>query len=264
MNQEARLDYLIDYLMKEKENINPNIDTSKKSTLQEKIKLFRGLCNVRDPEPVTEEFTRIQDEFLTHWNYERHLTTIKDLTASEPHLYVWQGDITSLAVDCIVNAANSRFIGCTLPNHTCIDNIIHTRAGVQLRLDCDAIIQSQGRQEAAGKAKITKAYNLPANFIIHTVGPFIDERGVSPLKEKLLASCYRSSLALADEHELSSIAFCCIATGEFNFPNQRAAEIAIETVKTYLIETQSKLNVIFNVFKDQDLHIYQSLLERSE
>lgn len=262
MNQEARLDYLIDYLIDE--NLSTEIEITKTNTIEEKIKLFRGLCNVRKPEPISKKFIKVQDDFLTEWNTNRKLTTMEDLTEIQPQLYLWQGDITSLAVNCIVNAANSRFLGCTEANHTCIDNIIHTRAGVQLRLDCHEIIQTQGRKEPAGKAKLTKAYNLPTDFIIHTVGPFIDKRGVSQLKERLLVSCYKSSLTLADEYNLSTIAFCCIATGEFNFPNHHAAEIAIKTVKEYLLETHSNLKVIFNVFKDEDLHIYQSLLERSE
>lgn len=261
MNKIEKLDYLIDYLLQENNHDN-YFDTYNNKTLNDKFELFRGLANVRDPLPVTEKFLEIQDSFLTKWNNERNLISLKDLTPTQTQLYLWQGDITLLAVDSIVNAANSKLLGCTIPNHTCIDNIIHTHAGVQLRLDCDALIQAQGRKEPVGKAKITKAYNLPAKYVIHTVGPFIDERGVSPLKEHLLASSYRSALELADEYELSSIAFCSISTGEFNFPNKRAAEIAIQTVQNYLTETKSEINVIFNVFKNEDLHIYQSLLEQ--
>jgi len=260
MDQDMRLDYLIDYLWNEDLNTQEKMLEYKMDTVEEKRTLFRGLCNVRRPEPVTEQFTQVQDAFLTQWNNERKLTSLNDLEAVQPQLYVWQGDITSLAVDVIVNAANSEFIGCTRANHNCIDNIIHTRAGVGLRLACDAIIKAQGRKEPMGRAKITKAYNLPADHVIHTVGPFIDQRGVSPLKEQLLASSYRSCLALADEYEQETIAFCCISTGEFNFPNQHAAEIAIQTVKAYLDDTQSTLNVIFNVFKDEDLHIYRRRL----
>jgi len=264
MDQEARLDYLIDYLFNENPNAENNKTHYKMDTISDKIAVFRGLCNVRDPERVTEQFIEVQDAFLTQWNNEQPLTSLSDLEAKQSQLYLWQGDITGLAVDVIVNAANSNFIGCMQANHNCIDNIIHTRAGVQLRLDCDALIKAQGRKEPMGKAKITKAYNLPSEYVIHTVGPFIDERGVSPLKEKLLASSYRTCLALADEYEQGTIAFCCISTGEFNFPQQRAAEIAIQTVKAYLNETQSTLNVIFNVFKDDDLEIYQTLLSAKE
>jgi len=264
MDQDMRLDYLIDYLWNEDLNTKEKMLGHKMDTVEEKRTLFRGLCNVRRPEPVTEQFTRVQDAFLTQWNNERKLTSLNDLEAVQPQLYVWQGDITSLAVDVIVNAANSNFLGCMQANHNCIDNIIHTRAGVQLRVDCDALIKAQGHKEPMGKAKITKAYNLPSDYIIHTVGPFIDERGVSPLKEQLLASSYRSCLTLADEYEQETIAFCCISTGEFNFPNQHAAEIAFATVKKYLRDTESTLHVIFNVFKDEDLQIYQTLLTIGE
>lgn len=260
MNQKEKLDYLIHYLLNENQNTIEKMTPHNIDTVEEKLTLYRGLCNVRPPNPVTERFTEIQDAFLTEWNNERSLTVLSDLQAIQPHLYLWQGDITSLAVDAIVNAANSDFIGCMQANHNCIDNIIHTRAGVQLRLECDATIKARGRKEPVGKAKITKAYNLPSKHVIHTVGPFVDQRGVSPLKEQLLASSYRSCLALADAHNLETMAFCCISTGEFNFPNERAAEIAIQTVKAYLSETQSTLNVIFNVFKDEDLQIYRSLL----
>ncbi|WP_020007662.1 protein-ADP-ribose hydrolase [Salinicoccus albus] len=264
MDQEARLDYLTDYLLNEKTGATRTVVQPKRNTAQEKLALFRGLCNVRPPEPVTDEFITVQDAFLTQWNTERPLTALNDLEAAAPQIYVWQGDITSLAADVIVNAANSDFLGCTQANHECIDNIIHTRAGVELRLECDAVIKAQGRREPMGKAKMTKAYNLPADNIIHTVGPYIDARGVSPLKEKLLASSYRSCLALADEHGQSTIAFCCISTGEFNFPNKRAAEIAVQTTREYLNDSGSALNVIFNVFKDEDLYIYQTLLGMKE
>ena len=264
MNQEARLDYLIDYLSNENSNTKGKVKQSKNETIEEKLALFRGLCNIRQPEPVAEQFIKVQDAFLTQWNNERPLTSLNDLEAVQPQLYLWQGDITSLTVDVIVNAANSNFIGCTQANHECIDNIIHTRAGVELRLECDGLIKAQGRKEPMGKAKITKAYNLPSDYVIHTVGPFIDQRGVSPLKEKLLASSYRACLALADEYQQETIAFCCISTGEFNFPQQQAAEIAIQTVKAYLSDTQSTLNIIFNVFKDVDFQIYQALLEMKE
>lgn len=264
MDQEQRLNYLISSLENENSDVEKETPTYKVMTLEEKMQRFRGLSNVRSPEPVTEEFLKVEDDFLTQWNNERVLTSLNDLEASHPQIYLWQGDITSLVVDAIVNAANSNFIGCMYANHNCIDNIIHTRAGIALRLECDALIKSQGRKEPVGKAKITQAYNLPSNYVIHTVGPFIDQRGVSILKEQLLASSYRSCLVLADKYQLKSIAFCCISTGEFNFPNQRAAEIAIKTVKDYLTDTDSELNVIFNVFKDDDLNIYHSLLGMKE
>lgn len=258
MKQDERLDGLIPYLINERDDAK--IYFSKEMPIDEKIQLFQKLCNVRVPLPVSDTFLTIQNEFLTEWNNERKSIKLPELSPVEEQLYIWQGDITRLEVDGIVNAANSEMLGCMIPNHTCIDNIIHTRAGVQLRLDCHEIMQAQGRKEAAGKAKITKAYNLPASYVIHTVGPFIDERGVSPLKEQLLASCYRNTLKLADAHQLSSIAFCCVSTGEFNFPNERAAEIALRTVREYIARTKSQIQVVFNVFKDKDLQIYKSLL----
>ena len=250
---------MIDYLSKEDPSTYEQI---KQDTKNNKLALFRGLCNVREPNQVSDEFIHVQDAFLTEKNHEQELTSLIDLKELQPQLYLWQGDITTLAVDAIVNAANTELLGCRQANHNCIDNMIHTYAGVQLRLDCYDLIEAQGRKEAMGKAKITKAYNLPSKYVIHTVGPFIDARGVSPLKEQLLASSYANSLALADEYELETIIFCCISTGEFNFPNQRAAEIAIQTVKEYINKTGSKLQVIFNVFKEEDLHIYQSLLTK--
>lgn len=262
MDQEARLDDLIDYLWNDDPDADAQLNPAYADTIEEKRALFQALCNIRPPKQVPESFLKLQDAYLAKWNHNRDVTSIDDLEAVQPQLYLWQGDITRLAVDAIVNAANSELLGCTQANHHCIDNLIHTRAGIGLRLECYELMKTQGRKEPMGKAKITSAYNLPARYVLHTVGPFIDERGVSPLKEQLLASSYRSCLALADEYHLSTIAFCCISTGEFNFPNQRAADLAIQTVKDYLKETSSKLHVIFNVFKNEDLYIYESLLTK--
>ena len=206
MDQLTRLDYLIDYLLDENPHAHESLVSFKRDTLDEKMTLFRGLCNIRPPKPVSEKFLDVQDAFLTEWNEDRAITKIENLEVVQPQLYIWQGDITSLQTDAIVNAANSKLLGCMLPNHHCIDNMIHTRAGVQLRLACHEIIEAQGRKEPVGKAKITKAYNLPSQYVIHTVGPYIDERGVSPFREQLLASSYRASLALADQYQLESIA----------------------------------------------------------
>ncbi|MBQ5706907.1 MAG: protein-ADP-ribose hydrolase, partial [Peptococcaceae bacterium] len=223
-------------------------------------RLLRSLMNVRSPKPISEEFLRVQDDYLQEELSQKHITSVSDLRPLEPGIYVWQGDITTLACDAIVNAANSAMTGCYYPCHGCIDNAIHSYAGVQLRLECDAIIKAQGHEEPTGNAKITEAYNLPCRYVLHTVGPII----TGPLKkqdEDLLASCYRSCLALAEEYGLKSIAFCCISTGEFRFPNQRAAEIAVETVREYRKQTGSEIEVIFNVFKDIDDEIYRELLE---
>lgn len=262
MNQEQRLDFLIDYLLHEESNDHSLPNNAK--TIDEKIVLFRGLCNIRKPEPVSNKFINVQNDFLTTWNNERETIDINDTNSFSSQLYLWQGDITRLKVDAIVNAANSELLGCTQANHQCIDNIIHTRAGVELRLACHDLMEEQGRKEPVGKAKITKAYNLPASYVIHTVGPYIDARGVSALKEKLLADSYKACLTLADEYKLESIAFCCISTGEFNFPNEQAAQIAINTVQSYIQNNDSNLQIIFNVFKDEDYHIYHHLLSEIE
>lgn len=261
MDQEARLDYLIEYLLEENPDARQSLGSYDTSTFDGKIELFQGLCNIRPPIKADNQFREIHDAFLKEWNFNRKLVSLEDLEPVRQQMYLWQGDITSLQVDAIVNAANSRLLGCTLPNHTCIDNIIHTRAGVDLRLACHNIIEEQGHPEPVGQAKITPGYNLPASYVIHTVGPYIDQEGVTPEKEELLASSYRSCLQTADEHQLESIAFCCISTGEFNFPNERAAEIAIKTVEDYFNDSGTDIHVIFNVFKDVDLHIYEALLE---
>lgn len=172
---------------------------------------------------------------------------------------MWQGDITTLKCDAIVNAANSQMTGCYIPHHRCIDNCIHTYAGMQLRYACYQIMEKQGKQEATGKAKITKAYNLPSRYILHTVGPIIYST-VTKKDEELLSSCYRSCLELADAYHLESIAFCCISTGEFHFPKEFATKIAIKTVKEYLKNETSIKKVIFNVFKDEDRDIYERYL----
>lgn len=185
-----------------------------------------------------------------------------DLTpcASDDRIYLWQGDMSTLKVDSAVNPANSALLGCFVPLHNCLDNILGSAAGVSLRLACSCIMEEQGHEEPTGQAKITPGYNLPCKYVIHTVGPIVQHR-LTKEHEELLASCYRSCLNLAEENGLKSIAFCCIFTGVFMFPNQRAAEIAVETVKNWLDETGSQIKVIFNVFKDIDYLFYKNLLE---
>ncbi|HEM5062767.1 TPA: protein-ADP-ribose hydrolase, partial [Streptococcus suis] len=200
----------------------------------------------------------LQDAYLQETLTHKRVTGLSDLQEVEPQIYLWQGDITSLEVDAIVNAANSQLLGCFVPHHRCIDNAIHSQAGLQLRLACYQLMKAQGHLEAIGQAKITPAYNLPANYVIHTVGPIIQTE-VGPQDEELLASSYRKSLELAVEKGLTSIAFCCISTGEFRFPQKLAAEIAVRTVRNFIKE-HSEINVIFNVFKDEDREIYQELL----
>ncbi len=204
------------------------------------------------------EFWSLQDAYLQETLTHKRVTGLSDLQEVEPQIYLWQGDITSLEVDAIVNAANSQLLGCFVPHHRCIDNAIHSQAGLQLRLACYQLMKAQGHLEAIGQAKITPAYNLPANYVIHTVGPIIQTE-VGPQDEELLASSYRKSLELAVEKGLTSIAFCCISTGEFRFPQKLAAEIAVRTVRNFIKE-HSEINVIFNVFKDEDREIYQELL----
>lgn len=226
---------------------------------QEQKNLLRSLFNVRMPQEVSEEFLKMQDEYLQTEIAEKGITDLADLTPVQADLYIWQGDITTLKCGAIVNAANSQMLGCFCPCHGCIDNAIHTFSGVQLRLACADLMREQGHEEPTGTAKITPAYNLPCEYVLHTVGPIIHGR-LTKKDEELLASCYRSCLELAEENDIDSIAFCCISTGEFHFPNERAAEIAVETIKEYKQQTQSGMKVIFNVFKQTDYEIYRGLL----
>lgn len=222
-------------------------------------RLLRGLMNCRPPRRMGAELLRVQDAYLRAEIAAKGITDIADLTPVRPELYLWQGDITTLRCDAIVNAANSGLTGCYIPNHRCIDNAIHTYAGAELRLACAELMEKQGRPEPAGRARITPAFDLPCRYVLHTVGPIVDG-AVTKRDEELLASCYRSCLGLAAENRLESVAFCCIATGEFHFPNERAAGIAIKTVEAYKAETKSGIKVIFNVFKDRDRDIYARLL----
>lgn len=255
MTQSERRLYLINYLLTEQNESSEGIPADETS----QKRLLRSLMNVREAKTISEDFLHIQDDYLQAELAQKKTVSVSDLTSLEEGIYVWQGDITTIACDAIVNAANSSLTGCYHPCHGCIDNAIHSYAGVQLRLDCDAIIKAQGHEEPAGTAKITKAYNLPCKYVLHTVGPIIT--GVlTKQDEDLLVSCYRSCLALAEANGLKSIAFCCISTGEFHFPNRRAAELAIEAVKAYRAETGSEMDVIFNVFQDIDDMIYRSLL----
>ncbi|HEL1701967.1 TPA: protein-ADP-ribose hydrolase [Streptococcus suis] len=214
--------------------------------------------NIWEPKVMPAEFWSLQDAYLQETLAQKKVTGLSDLQEVEPQIYLWQGDITSLEVDAIVNAANSQLLGCFVPHHRCIDNAIHSQAGLQLRLACYQLMKVQEHLEAAGQAKITPAYNLPANYVIHTVVPIIQTE-VGPQDEELLASSYRKSLELAVEKGLISVAFCCISTGEFRFPQKLAAEIAVRTVRNFIKE-HSEINVIFNVFKDEDREIYQELL----
>lgn len=225
-------------------------------------RLLRSLMNVRPPMPLDPEFLAVQDAFLSA---EREAKGVVDgaallPTAADPRLALWQGDITRLRADAIVDADNAALLGCFAPCHGCIDNAIHSAAGLQLRDECAAIMRAQGHPEPAGRAKLTKGYNLPARYVLHTVGPIVG-RWVTWKDRRELAACYRSCLELAAEQGFRSVAFCCISTGEFHFPNQEAAEIAVKTVRDVLDrQTASIERVIFNVFKDLDAGIYRRLL----
>lgn len=258
MNQSERRRYLIENLLKE----DPRYAKMKiPGNSQEQRTVLRSLMNIRMPGFISEEFLEIQDEYLAQVREEKGTVIVAEMEEVQPDLYIWQGDITRLQVGAIVNAANSGMTGCYQPCHNCIDNCIHTFAGIQLRNKCAEIMEEQGYEESTGQAKITPAYNLPCDYVIHTVGPIV--RGELTKKhEELLASCYRSCLEIADENDVKSIAFCCISTGVFMFPNERAAHIAVETVKKYKKETNSGIKVIFNVFKDEDAAIYHRLLDR--
>lgn len=226
--------------------------------IQSQWRFFRSLVNVREPKPIGRTFLELQDSLLKKMIAEKGITRMDSLIPLQENIYLWQGDITTLQVDGIVNAANSGLTGCYCPCHGCIDNAIHTFAGVQLRLECAAIMKEQGHPEPTGKAKLTKAYNLPSHSILHTVGPIVIGK-LSGRDCELLASCYQSCLELAEKQKLKSIAFCCISTGEFHFPNQQAAEIAVKTVKAYL-STHTEISIVFNVFQEEDAQIYRQIL----
>lgn len=258
MNQRERRQWLIRELQTEMPEYRSPYTPF---TDERQWRLLRSLMNVRPPRPASDDFLRVQDTFLREMTEEKGIVDAAALPASQrdDRLVLWQGDITILRCDAIVNAANSALLGCFSPCHGCIDNIIHTMAGVQLRLACHELMRAQGHEEPAGQAKITPGFNLPAKHVLHTVGPIVD----GPLTaehERLLASCYRACLDLAAENGCGSVAFCCISTGVFCFPAERAAEIAVETVQAWLAETGSGMRVIFNVFKDSDLEIYRALL----
>ena len=256
MNQAQRRLFLIQSLLKE----NPEYrDLGIPAEPERQRQLLRGLMNIRAPKRIGADFLKMQDEYLQSETVAKGITDIADLTPIQQELYIWQGDITTLKCDAIVNAANSGMTGCYIPNHRCIDNAIHTFAGVELRLACEELMEQQGYPEPTGQAKITPAFNLPCRYVLHTVGPIISGRVTKEDKE-LLASCYRSCLELAAENGLESVAFCCISTGEFHFPNEQAAQIAVETVKQFMNRKISVKKVIFNVFKDLDKAIYEKLL----
>ena len=257
MNQRERRQFLIQSLLRERPQYRKmGIPADE----DEQRQLLRGLMNVRAPQRIGADFLQVQDDYLQDETAAKGITDLADLTPVQPGLYLWQGDITALRCDAIVNAANSGMTGCYVPNHRCIDNCIHTFAGVQLRLYCEEMMEAQGHAEPTGQAKITPAYNLPCRYVLHTVGPIVGGH-LTETHCRQLADCYRSCLSLAAENGLKSVAFCCISTGEFHFPNEKAAEIAVATVKEFLAQKETSVEkVIFNVFKDRDREIYEELL----
>lgn len=256
MNQNERRSFLIRELLQE------NTEYRKMripAGAEEQKQLLRGLMNIRPPKSIGEEFLKIQDEYLQEETRQKGITELDSLAPVQEGLYLWQGDITTLRCDAIVNAANSQMTGCYIPNHRCIDNCIHSFAGIELRTACMELMDRQGYAEPTGRAKITPAFNLPCKYVLHTVGPIIAGR-LTQKNCELLASCYRSCLELAAQNHLESVAFCCISTGEFHFPNDRAAEIAVRTVKEFMRQNSGVKKVVFNVFKDLDKEIYEKLL----
>lgn len=255
MKQEERRIFLIGELLREYPSSRMEIPADAEGQRT----LLRALMNVRRPKAVGRRFLEVQDAYLQEELAAKKVTRLSDLCPVQDGVYLWRGDITTLECGAIVNAANSGMTGCYQPCHNCIDNCIHTYAGVQLRLKCAEIMARQGVEEPAGQARITPAYNLPCDYVIHTVGPIVQGELMRHHCE-LLESCYRSCLALADENRISSIAFCCISTGVFMFPGDKAAEIAVRTVQDYRSETGSDIEVIFNVFRERDERIYGKLL----
>lgn len=250
---EKGIDFLLRLLLDESQCTEPIPNRH-----EDKWRLYRALVNIRKPKPISTEFLAAQDKYLQYLIARKGVTDINDLCPVRDGLYLWRGDITTIKAGAIVNAANSAMLGCFSPNHGCIDNAIHTYAGVQLRLACASIMERQGYTEPTGMAKLTAAYNLPSDYILHTVGPIVGLR-LTDEHKRLLESCYRSCLALADQNKIESVAFCCISTGEFHFPNRDAAQIAISTVTEFLKTDSGIKRVVFNVFTEQDERIYREL-----
>ena len=250
-----KLNYLLKYLLSE--NLEYHNIAIPEST-DDRFALFRSLVNIRAPKPISEEYLAAEDEFLREMTAQKGITDYRDLTPVKPRVYLWRGDITTLKCGAVVNAANSGMLGCFCPCHGCIDNAIHTFAGVRLRMECAEIMRRQGFEEPVGQAKVTGAYALPCEKIIHTVGPCVGGKLTEQHREAL-KRCYISCLEAAVQNNISSIAFCCISTGEFHFPNENAAETAVRTVFDFL-QSNRDIEVILNVFKNGDFQIYKRLL----
>ena len=263
MTQGQRLDYLIE---KFKADFIEYKDLQMPDDVNEKRCILRSLMNIRPPWKIDKSVLRVQDEYLKERIREKGIVELSDISMTKDGLSVWQGDITRLAVDAIVNAANSQMLGCFVPMHACIDNCIHTFAGVQLRAECnhqmELLREKNGKDylQPTAHPMLTDAYNLPAKKVVHIVGPIVQNRLTQELEKKLV-DCYRNTLDICMENGLATVAFCCISTGVFNFPNKRAAEIAVQTVNDWMREHPGCMErVIFNVFKDEDKKYYEELV----
>lgn len=265
MTREEQVESLIHFLMHEREGYEA---VREPVGYEGKRRLLRSLMNVRWPGEAAEGFLELQDELLAKELEEKGIVSVREIPVIRDHypcreirnadrISLWRGDITRVAADAIVNAANSQLLGCFVPCHGCIDNAVHSAAGIQLRNECALLMEAQGHEEPTGKAKITKGYNLPAKYVLHTVGPVVGTQVAEKQKEEL-SSCYLNCLKLAEKKGLKSVVFCCISTGEFHFPNKLAAQIAVDTVDRYL-SSSSLDRVVFNVFKEEDLNIYKKL-----
>ena len=259
MTQDEQRVFLLEKLLAESPQYK---DMKIPPDVEEQWRLLRSLMNIRPAAPIGDDFLRVQDAYLSGLIAEAGITDAATLppAQSDSRLVIWRGDITTLKIDAIVNAANSRMEGCWQPCHACIDNCIHTFAGLQLRRDCHELMVQQGYEEPTGQAKLTPGYNLPAKFVLHTVGPIIDH-ALTQKDRALLASCYRSCLELASENGCAGIAFCCISTGVFRFPQEEAAQIAVQTVQEFLNLQSTIRRVVFNVFTPKDERIYHRLLD---
>ena len=255
-----KLDFLIGYLLNENKNIK--IERIPQN-ITEKKKLYRSLCNIREAKPISEEYLQKENEYLQEELKKKYITKVQSILPIKKSklgnkICLWKGDITTLEIDAIVNAGNSQGLGCFIPCHKCIDNQINTFAGISLRLECNKIMKDKNYFLDTGKAFITKGYNLPAKYIIHTVGPVI-YNNVTKKEEKQLMDCYINSLKLAMKNGIRTIAFPCISTGEFKFPKEKASKLAISAVKSFLDEYAGGLEkVVFNVYGEEDYKIYES------
>ena len=261
--QEQRLDYLLEEFKSDSKKYK-NMEIP--NDIIKKQQMLRSLMNIRMPKKMIDEVIKVQDEYLSYRAKEKGIVKLSDIPVIKDNLSIWQGDITRLEVDAIVNAANSQMLGCFLPMHICIDNQIHTFAGIQLREECNQQMNKlrekygENYEQPTASPILTDAYNLPAKKVIHIVGPIVHDK-LTPNLEKNLEDCYTNTLDMCLENGLKTVAFCCISTGVFNFPNQRAAQIAVDTVEKWSLIHPDKMDrIIFNVFKYEDKKYYEKLL----